>query len=136
MLTQPLYILQNLEEQKLTDDDVDDVLLHYDYYMRLSRAAWLKQWFGEFKIPRDLFVTVVDADITVEVLDRWYRHGGINCVYLRCKIIFNGGDDVNYRGIREIQEEIGKRKQGTGPIRGKAGTVDRAVAFDVWPYAG
>ena len=108
MCIMPLCLLQNPETVQLSDSDFDEIILHYDQYMRLARASWLKAKFGELKIPKDLFVAVVDAEITPPLLDRWYRRGGMNYVYYACKVLFNGGLDVDCRGIREIQEEISR----------------------------
>ena len=110
MFMQPLYLLQNHSILKFVDSDLDEVLLHYEHYMRVARASWLKEKFGDLRIPTDVFVTVVDSDITPHVLDRWFARGGLNGVYYMCKVVFNGGSDVDYRGIRAVQEEISRRK--------------------------
>lgn len=135
MSSVPLQILQNPEVVHFAQYDYDDLRLHYDYHLRVARARWLKHKFGKIIIPRDLFAVVVDADVVLEVLDRWFDYGGLNCVYYRCKSLFGGGDDVDCSGIREVQDEIDRRNKRTFNIRGQASTVDRTFAFDLPAYS-
>jgi len=63
MLSVPSQILQNVEIVTFAQNDFDDIARHYDYHLRVARARWLKHKFGKIIIPRDVFVTVVDADV-------------------------------------------------------------------------
>lgn len=132
----PLFLLQNHEALKLNDTDIDEILLNYEHYLRVARAAWLKEKFGDLRIPRDLFMAVVDADITPDVLDRLYRRGGMNFVYYSCKVVFNGGDDVDIGGIRIVQEEIRRCKKRTRNSGSAAYTISRTFAINIRSDAG
>ena len=131
MSSVPLQILQNHEVVRFAEYDYDDIVLHYAYHLRVARARWLKHKFGKIIIPHDLFATVVDADVLLDVLDEWYDYGGLNCVYYRCKTLFGGGDDIDCSGIREVQEEIDRRNKRTFSTGGQTSTIDRAFALNV-----
>jgi hypothetical protein len=59
------------------DSEFDGIVFNADYLLRVARSGWLKSHYGMTRIPRSLFKMVVNADITVEVLDRWFRQGGM-----------------------------------------------------------
>ena len=124
-------ILQNQGIVRYAQNDYNDIVLHYDHHLRVARARWLKEKFGKFLIPRDLFQVVVGADVLPEVLDYWYTFGGLNCVYYRSKSLFGGGDDLNSSGIRDMQEEIARRSTRTRNYVGEAGPIGRTFELDL-----
>jgi len=67
-------------------NEFDGIVWYADYLERVGRGNWLKGKYGADKVPRELFKTVINADITTEVLDRWYNRGGMGhvekCVFL------------------------------------------------------
>lgn len=104
MKNKPLYLFRVKEESLiLRDVSTDDISQNYDYYMRLSRAHWLKRFFGENKIPRELFQTIVSADVTPDVLQSWFDLGGLNGVYYYCNVVFGDPDNTDKNGIRSVQ---------------------------------
>lgn len=124
-------ILQNRGIVNYAQNNYNDIVLHYDHHLRVARARWLKEKFGKFLIPRDMFQVVVGADVLPDVLDYWYDFGGLNCVYYRSKSLFGGGDDLNSSGIRSVQEEIARRSTRTRSYGGEAGAVGRSFAIDL-----
>lgn len=106
MASKPLYLIRIKDKQNfLCGVSIDDILIHYNLYMRLSRAAWLKPFFGENKIPRGLFQTIVNADVTPDILQRWFETGGLNGVYYYCNVIFGDPENADKDGIRSVQEQ-------------------------------
>ena len=131
-MSRKLYsILQNQAMVEFAQNDYDDLMLHYDYHLRVARARWLKDKFGKTLIPKDLFQAVVSADLMPEVLDSWFDYGGLNCVYYRCKQLFGGGDDVDSQGVRELQDEIAKRRERQSRYGGQASPIDRTVEVGI-----
>lgn len=106
MPSKPLYLVRVKDEQQvLRGVSLDDILVNYDLYMRMVRAAWLKPFFGDNKIPSSLFMAVVNSDITPDILQRWYDLGGLNGVYYYCNVIFGDPDNTDKTGIRHVQEQ-------------------------------
>lgn len=106
MVSQPLYLVRTKDQHLfLQGVSFDDLSLHYSTYMRMSRASWLKQFFGEQKIPRSLFQTVVGAEVTPEILQSWHDMGGLNAVYYYCSVLFGDPENGDTKGIRKIQLE-------------------------------
>ena len=104
MATKPLYLIRVKDDQRILNGvSLDNILVHYDLYMRMVRAAWLKPFFGENKIPSSLFLTVVNSDITPDILDVWHRLGGLNGVYYYCNVIFGDPENTDKKGIRRVQ---------------------------------
>lgn len=106
MGSKPLYLIRTRERQNfLGDVSLDEILQNYDLYMRMSRASWLKSFFGENKIPSNLFLTIVNADVTPDILQSWYNLGGLNGVYYYCNVIFGDPDYADKDGIKAVQEQ-------------------------------
>lgn len=107
MSSLPLYLVRTKEQHSfLRDVSFDDLTSNYDLYMRLSRAAWLKPFFGDNKIPKELFQTVVEADVTPDILQVWYNLGGLNGVYYYCNVIFGDPDNTDSMGIKCVQDRV------------------------------
>lgn len=101
-----MYLVAMKEKfQFLNDVTAEELAQNYNLYMRLSRASWLKPFFGENKIPRGLFQTIVDADVTPEILQGWYELGGLNGVYYYCNVIFGDPENNDKSGIVDVQKQ-------------------------------
>ena len=80
-------------------DEFDGIVFLEEYDIRVARGNWLKRKFGRRVIPRELFQMVIDADITVDVLERWFTAGGIENVWQSCSVLFDE-KDINKNRIR------------------------------------
>ena len=104
MATKPLYLIRTKERQNVLNGvSLDEILVNYDLYMRMARAAWLKPFFGDNKIPSSLFMTIVNSDVNPDILQAWYDLGGLHGVYYYCNVIFGDPNNTDKEGIRHVQ---------------------------------
>jgi len=68
-------------------NEFDGIVWYDDYLARVDRARWLRSKFVD-RVPSGLFRLIVDADVDVSVLDRWYDSGGIAYVEKACNYFF------------------------------------------------
>lgn len=104
MASKPLYLIRTKDKQNVLNGvSLDEILVNYDLYMRMARAAWLKPFFGDNKIPSGLFMTIVNADVNPGILQSWYELGGLHGVYYYCNVIFGDPNNTDRNGIRQVQ---------------------------------
>ena len=104
MASKPLYLIRTKDKQNVLNGvSLDEILVNYDLYMRMARAAWLKPFFGDNKIPTGLFVAIVNADVNPDILQSWFTLGGLNAVYYYCNVIFGDPENTDKNGIRQVQ---------------------------------
>ena len=60
-----------------SSDEFDGIVFLEEYKRRVARGGWLKSKFGSARVPPRLFKLITDADITLSVLERWFKCGGI-----------------------------------------------------------
>jgi len=48
----------------------------------------MKSKFGKEKIPLEFFVVVLNADVTLDLLDRWFKYGGLPHIWRVCSALF------------------------------------------------
>lgn len=83
--------------------EFDGIFLLEDFNQRIERSQWLKAHFGRRRIPLDMFKLIIDADVQICILERWFGQGGMEYVWWASSILF-AHREADYTDIQEQLE--------------------------------